>query len=312
MQFSENELNKLCDFWQVGEIISPPKTIKSDRLWRLTTCKGVFALKRVSAYNQVNQGERIARKLQLHKLPVIAAMTHQKDVICHVNGKGYLLSPWQNGEILPLTAAPPQQAYLIGKLLAEIHKVNLQLSGIALSAWQKLEMTDWQHWIKDAAWPAELTERLKVMLPKLVQWTENYCAASEKLSIQPWVITHGDLTQSNIIWENELAPKIIDWEAAGWAHPQVELLGAALNWSGINYDMPSHASFTAVIKGYQSIKGLVQINETVLQTGLGSWLAWLAYAIQNFLKENQSDWIKEINQTLNVLERFANLSNVLI
>lgn len=44
------------------------------------------------------------------------------------------------------------------------------------------------------------------------------------------VLSHGDIDQKNVLWNQDNSPTVIDWEAAGYVNPMVELFTAALYW----------------------------------------------------------------------------------
>jgi thiamine kinase-like enzyme len=96
------------------------------------------------------------------------------------------------------------------------------------------------------------------------------------------VLSHGDLFPANVVWSEKLSPFIIDWEAAGYIHPQLELWNVGLNWGGILVDDVRPEFFTALLEGYRSLKRPVFFDENMVHTGLGSWLAWLMYKLSGY------------------------------
>lgn len=182
--------------------------------------------------------------------------------------KKFAVYPWIEGTVLSSAAASAEQAFQIGALLARIHQINLQLPDIKPVVWQ------------DAL------------------------ANKEFYSKGEWVVSHGDLIQGNVIW-TEKDFYIIDWDSAGLIHPQIELLGVALNWSGVNVGDSKPDIFSAVLEGYRSKGGVVAIDKKIFYTSLNSWVAWLEYNIEQAALG--IDVSEEIKNTIKTLERLQSV-----
>lgn len=270
-----NHLLELCSAFQLSPPIEPLATIIPEHLWQLTTEQGIFAIKLLASNQQekwrnFTQGQRIAQALGDKGIPVNMALllkeSSRHTALLQIDESQFTVYPWCAGEILSFNPAPIEKAKIIGALLARIHTINLQAKDI-IPANAKIRI------IQPAAW--QEFNGIENASPEINDWCTLYYEALNKLD-KNCVLSHGDLTQSNVIWQNN-SPTIIDWDSAGWIHPQIELLGVALNWSGINVGEIDQAVFNAVIDAYQTTGGTVKLNQTVLHASLGSWLAWLGF-----------------------------------
>src|SRR5690606_10062787 len=91
-------------------------------------------------------------------------------------------------------------------------------------------------------------------------------------------ISHRDLYPSNVIWQDEIHPTIIDWELSGYIHPIIELIGVAQNWGGVNSGNIQRPIYDAVLRGYgHSIHCPESTSawKPYIIASLGSWLQWI-------------------------------------
>lgn len=195
--------------------------------------------------------------------------------VCH-HDSIYQLYPWISGKIYATNAIEVQHASKIGDILAQIHHLN-----VAQSQEKPL-----QHYSQDA-WQSlfqQLEEKnfydycdLKHATQAIIEFN-NLCENSLKtLSLQPrFLLSHGDLIPQNVIWQDEQNLCLIDWDLSGMVHRDLELLGVALNWSGIVTGTIDKARFLAVCKAYRRHNPqATDFSSQLLCAGLGSWLAWL-------------------------------------
>ena len=140
-------------------------------------------------------------------------------------------------------------------------------------------------------------------------WNDEYQQAIYTLN-KDSVISHGDLTEGNVIWQDANTLWIIDWETAGWIHPQIELLNVAINWGGVVLGPIRENIFKAVLQSYQSMGRQIAITPQILQAGLGSWLAWLVFKIQANLAGDQTATahiLETLRVTKQLTQEFAQL-----
>jgi Phosphotransferase enzyme family len=149
------------------------------------------------------------------------------------------------------------------------------------------------------------------MLPRLIEWGQWYEEASQSLNYT-LVVSHRNLDPKNIIWQDDHAFSIIDWESAGLINPVVEVVGTALFWSGLTEGKPVEERFAAFMQGYVQAGGLVhETGRNALRGCLGVWLGWLFFDMSRSLgiavssDEERQDSIKQTPRTLAIVRFLA-------
>jgi thiamine kinase-like enzyme len=120
---------------------------------------------------------------------------------------------------------------------------------------------------------------LEQALPVFLQIGQGYTTAAPALD-QHCVISHGDLDQKNVLWDDSGKPLVIDWESARPLNPTYELLQTGLEWSGITRQFDP-TMFEAFLGEYQQAGGVIEYRfvEPDLHALLGDWLIWLMYVV---------------------------------
>ena len=295
-------IKKICLLLSLGKPITLFKVTSSKDIFQLKTEKGNFAVKRLSKKNFENprQGERIAIAFAGYGFPAITALSDGKKILVSFGHQEYVVYPWCEGYVLESNYITLKQAYKVGQLLGQMHEINLQLPDIKGASWHDFIAPDWEALIKQS----DLAKQLQNTIDKLNIWTQQYHEANAQLK-QTYVISHGDLTPANIVWKTASDPWIIDWESAGWIHPHLELLGVALNWANIGSASINLNNFQAVINGYQSLLGKIEIHQTIAAASLGSWLKWIVFNIKDTQLDKKSRLI-EIERTISAINQIDN------
>ncbi|ASQ44954.1 phosphotransferase family protein [Legionella clemsonensis] len=186
----------------------------------------------------------------------------------------YLIVPYCQGKLV--TVVTQEQAMALGCLLAKLHE--LSLSHLEAQEFPRIYLpTKHTH----PAWLELLVRRCNALC--------HYEKASR-------VVSHRDIHLQNVIWKTAKEPYLIDWESAGLIHPFVELIGLAINCSGLaNYQF-NKLLFQATLKGYAYQKGkLPRSNNNLWEMCLHSWLLWYAYSLKK-------EWYADAQSTLRVIE----------
>ncbi len=300
-------IKTICDLYQLGPLKTVPVVISAGRVWRVQTEQGCYAVKQLAAnsvgLNNFLQGDKIANAFANKMFSVCTALAYKDKKICEINNNKFAVFKWRFGCILSAGAVTSAYAYSIGRLLADLHITNITLPEVTISRWQNYQLNDWQEF-KRFIKCKKNTNLIHYLTAKLNLWAEKYFTAKANLTNFS-VISHGDLTQANVVLNKHLL-SIIDWEAAGYIHPQIELVGVLLNWSGINFGKLKQESFTNIIKGYRAAGGEININETVLWASLGSWFAWLDFNVQLIIFSKKNTEL-EVIHTVKILRRLTEL-----
>ncbi len=205
------------------------------------------------------------------------------------DGKLLLIYPWIRGKSIAVSKLDPKQIIIIGEQLAKIHtaKVNSDLA-IDVSLFE-FSSSQLEKLLCCLQTDIALDQQLKLFISQIPMLFDKQTLATANL-----VISHRDLTPSNVIWENETTPCIIDWEYLGWIDRGVDLLTVALNWSGLLEGKFQDDLFQTVIKGYQ------QQANTIPVINSSSFSAYFAYCLHwvefNFKRMELEPDYKEIGQ----------------
>lgn len=310
---------RLCTVYGLGDPVCEPETVSGGalhRMWRLTTIRGVYALKELNPtimrkphiYEAYRLTERIAAALATHDIPAITALAPNGDPLQTIKDTTFLVYPWVDGVIYGPDSVAPERARHIGTILGRIHTLQLQFAELDAPEWEPLPEEDWDVLTFHAAdMKISWAYPVRALLPQLLAWSKQEAEAGHVLS-KTMVVSHRDLDQKSVIWHNERTPYLIDWEAAGLINPTVELVRAALSWSGLHVGLPQEETFTAVMEGY------VQAGGTIHNTGIdalhgvmGHYLGWLLFSMRRSTgesitsEEERQLGIEETAKTLPVL-----------
>lgn len=319
-----SQIAYLCAACDLGTPLTEPQPVMGGLLhhvWRLSTARGTYAVKQLNPAIMRKPGigdayqvtEQIAAAMAAQKVPAVAAITCQDDPLLQSGGATFLVYKWIEGEVLPLDPVEPERARQIGAILAHMHSLSLQLPGMVPHTWDSFHDDDWDMLTfhaadKDLPW----AYGVRAALPKIAEWSNWYKEAGKTLS-QTLVVSHRDLDQKSVIWQDAHTPNIIDWEAAGLVNPTMELVGVALAWSGMASGAPDEDIFSAVMEGYVKAGGIVRDPGIDALHGLmGTRLGWLLFNMRRSMGESIASederqlGMRETTNTLSTLRSLAN------
>lgn len=314
----------LCAMAGLGEPLEEPQAVTGGllhRVWRLKTTGGTFALKQLNAALLQKPGvqhayrlsEHIASAMAAQGIPAVAAQAHGAgDVIYELDDMTLLVYRWIDGSVLPAESVTLEQARQIGALLARMHALHLQVPEVPPFEWTHFEDEDWDILTFQASdlnlpW----ANQVRSVLPRLLEWTRAYEEAGKVLS-QHMLVSHTHCDPSNVIWSDPATPWLIDWEAAGLINPTMELVGAALTWSGLLAGQAGEERFSALLAAYCSAGGKIEgSGQRAIQAYMGTWLGWLLFNMRRSLGESVTNedeqliGIRETTNTLTILRTLA-------
>ncbi|MFH1089238.1 MAG: phosphotransferase [Candidatus Uhrbacteria bacterium] len=305
-----NSFLQICQIYNLGKLVEEAETIEGGlihKMWRLKTNNGKYAIKELNSeiINKPNAlelfelSEAIARQLNGKKIPAVTGLLVQGKAVQKISNSFVIVYPWIEGKILSTDAASPEQAFLIGKTIGEIHRINLDELQLQNSPPNFFSNKHWQTLINNFK---KTFPKKAFNFEKITQWNNDAEQFTKKLQLN-WVISHGDIDQKNVIWKNNNEPWIIDWEGVSKTNPGLEIVDAALNWGGLVAGEIDENSLKAVIKGYKDSGRLIKESVPDLLNGsVIKWLAWLEFNLQRALKSPDDSLV--MNQVENT---FRNL-----
>ncbi len=293
----EGAAEAICVRYNLGEPTAPPRSVAGGfihRLYRLETTTGTFAVKWLNPeimryeniYDNLRRSEAIAAEFASAGVPAVLALDAPGGTVQDFDAVTVIVYPWHEGKVLPKSAASPEEAYQIGVILGRMHALNLPggASPEPPPAREPMAEEPWMSLVRrgqeqQAGWMSAVG----ASLPDLFVWNRDRIAADAALP-QTLVLSHCDLDQKNVIWQNSHMPLLLDWESAGLTSPNAEIIGAALDWSGQSAGPPNHAAFAAVFAGYrQHMNFDPHTALPLMRSRLGGWIDWLAASMNRSL-----------------------------
>ncbi len=299
MNASPPDAETLCHEFALGGPLGPMAAVVggfSHRLWRLPTEGGVVAIKqlnpnvaaRAGALDRFRASEQVAAAFSAAGVRAVVARDADAEPLRQVGRSWFLAYPWVEGTPVRLSRVTAEHARLVGGILGVLHQRNLVHGDLPHPGTRSISPEDWRALAtrsEGQAWSAELNDAMPVLLALSAEST----AAADALRESPTLVSHRDLVPENVIWDADGA-WVIDWESAAWINPMVELVSAAIDWSGYIEGRSDRAIFDAVLDGYRAVAPLDAAEAALaLPLSAASWLRWLAYNIGRALRESASD-----------------------
>lgn len=298
MQILNPALEQLFLENNLGKIIETPKQIPGGQLHTVFYIKsetGEYAVKKlnhnaitnIDYYNSYEKSETIANYFLLNNIPAVTALKINNHFVIKNNNNAYLIYPFIAGKAIPGDKINIIHATQIGKIFANIHNINLKLEVASNHKYDHyfFDNNTWLELIKRSKNPG-----LEKLLPTILKWNTEYKDLLPTLKQQS-VLTHRDLHCNNVLWDKNNLPCIIDWETAGYMHPDAEIIGFALEWAGlINNQTINNIDFlTTLLQSYISTHHDFNLSLSV-QHALYGWLGdsvlgWVEYNTKRMLGE---------------------------
>lgn len=301
--------------FDLGRALAPLTPVEggfSHRVWKLRTDRGTFAVKqlnptviaRAGALDRYRASERVAVAFGQAGVRAVGALHVDDDPLRSVEGSWCLAYPWIDAQTIPLSSVTVDHAYAVGATLGHLHNRNIADPRLPGPNMRTLSTEQWQDLAKRSEgqpWSSQLSDALAL----LVSLSAASAAAAEALRGEPALVSHRDLVPENVLWNAETA-WLIDWESAAWTNPMVELVAAAIDWSGFIEGRSARATFDAVLEGYRTVAPFHPASAArALPVSAASWLRWLAYSVTRALGETASgdaDRAVGVDQTILCLE----------
>lgn len=313
---SENpaHLYQLCERLQLGLPIHPIERVFGGfhhLMWRLDTQRGSFAIKQLAADTDVgnalvaqhyNVTETIAEAFTHHGIDAVHALQSENRYLQVCERSGYLVYPWSDARSRDNSQLSEQQALCIARVLATMHRADLQIAAARESENKVLSHEEITRLVSKAE--QYCVHKAKLLRQELTSFFHIADAHKKAIHIidRHQVISHGDLDQKNVLWDGEDQPVLIDWESARRLNPTYEIVLAALDWGGITNSFDQEL-FAKIICAYREAGGVIEPRAVGASFDciLGDWLTWLLYTIaravdradpaQRDAGSDQVDWI---------------------
>lgn len=324
LQFAdERKFQVVCSMLGLGSLTAGPAQVFGGllhRMFRVSTTQGQYAVKKMNpeimgrpgVYDNFRRSEKIARAAYEAGIPAVCAIRLDGEFMHAIDEDVFMVFDWVEGISLPTTAASPEQCRQIGSLLARIHRLDVEIpesdrgtmGAMTPILWDSLAA---QGAVQEVSWSGELA----AAVPDLDLWTMRCIQSMAELQSR-FVASHRDLDQKNVLWRDERSPQIIDWEAAGYTNPAMDLVDVALNWGGLTSGQVERESLEAVVQGYLDSGGSISETwEAAFYANLAGRLGWLEYSMKRSIgviaadEEERQLGIRETEATLASLRMIA-------
>ena len=203
--FEINHINKVCEFFNIGTLVSEPKRIYGGflhKMWRVDSDKRSYAIKQLSAdLDLTNQSiiknyemsEVIVSKFIKLGIPAIGAVENLGRHLFISEGVGFLVYPWVDAVTLGQSSILEKQACRIAEILAQIHGINLFVPEIMQSTFEVHSNETIQNLFEQAARAdCSFSDELRMHKKSIFMANEAYQHAIPLLQAH-LVVSHGDL-----------------------------------------------------------------------------------------------------------------------
>ncbi len=275
-------INLFCDKFLPGTLLVPPKLLRGGALhhnWKVTTVQGSYVIKKINpeiakkpdVIKNYEASEAVAHQFELKGIPAITAIAIDSHFVHSFNDSLYIIYPFAVGQILPIEKITNEHAKIVGALFKALHACDLPVEK-GSPHYDLFSNNHWTTLINNSKEPD-----LSRLLPSILKWNDLYRSSIPTLN-KTVVISHRDLHYSNILWDG-LKPSIIDWESAGPTNSLQEVLGFALEWSGIIASQFNKEIFQTILTTY-SPKDLTTQKEAFYGWLGNSVLGWTEFNIR--------------------------------
>lgn len=286
------------------------------KMWQVKTESGIFAIKQLNpevisrpkARQDYLDSEKIARAMKQKGVPALTALTIKDNPLFENEQGTFLVFPWVEGRTL-VGEPTTDLVFKVGEILGKIHSLKQAEPDKILPAYEETTIIDWNGLIAQAEKDhPEWFKSAENIKDKLISLASSHLGIMNDLNKRQ-VISHKDMDKKNILWQEGESPIVIDWESAGYINPGVDLIGTALDWSGLHEGKVDKLLIENFLKGYCSSGGIfIEDPGIVLKAVEGNWLEWLAYNMRRsipnngFPEDEQKIALTEVTKVITIIE----------
>lgn len=316
--------DSICKKLNLGELKGKVKSVSGGymhKMYYMHTEKGEYAvkllnpviMKRPDAFDNYKIAEELEYKLEVAGLPVVTALEFNGHKMHCIDNQYFYIFNWINGKSLENNKIQKDHCEIIGKILAQIHRLEIVTSDNKI---KKMNI-NWDLYISKA--DALCPKIGKILLENRELLYSCQQKSNEAVNKLPEILTisNGDMDSKNVLWVNG-QPKIIDLECLNYSNPFVELFQLALCWCGyescsLNYDL-----LESFVGAYIKEFGPFEVDwDTVYYSNMGR-IEWLEYNVKRALliecnnKKEQKLGMNQVKETIKHILYYDKIHNELI
>ena len=316
-------IEKFCERYDLGKIKNISRLFGGlmHKIFKVETDKGIYCIKvlnsevmaRKEAFNNFVVSESIANLAKQNGIPASSALNMEGNYLTKLDDIYYMVFDFVDGKILKDENITIEHCKKIGNILAHIHSLDYKEIGLKPNVVKYKRLYNWESYIDNPNF--DKMSYKNVYLKNYKKYNSILKRANERFneSNKNQAICHSDMDPKNVIW-NKDNPIIIDWECAGLANPEKELLEDALGWSGFLSNNFSEEKFMAMFKEYAKYRSIDNIEWFDIICGnLVGRFDWLKYNLERSLGiiANDEEEIKlaenEVIKTIDEINRYLDL-----
>ena len=316
-------IEKFCERYDLGKIQNISRLFGGlmHKIFKVETDKGIYCIKvlnsevmaRKEAFDNFVVSESIANLAKQNGIPASSALNMEGNYLTKLDDIYYMVFDFVDGKILKDENITIEHCKKIGNILAHIHSLDYKEIGLKPNVVKYKRLYNWESYIDNPNF--DKMSYKNVYLKNYKKYNSILKRANERFneSNKNQAICHSDMDPKNVIW-NKDNPIIIDWECAGLANPEKELLEDALGWSGFLSNNFSEEKFMAMFKEYAKYRSIDNIEWFDIICGnLVGRFDWLKYNLERSLGiiANDEEEIKlaenEVIKTIDEINRYLDL-----
>ena len=316
-------IEKFCERYDLGKIKNISRLFGGlmHKIFKVETDKGIYCIKvlnwevmdRKEAFDNFVVSESIANLAKQNGIPASSALNMEGNYLIKLDDIYYMVFDFVDGKILKDENITIEHCKKIGNILAHIHSLDYKEIGLKPNVVKYKRLYNWESYIDNPNF--DKMSYKNVYLKNYKKYNSILKRANERFneSNKNQAICHSDMDPKNVIW-NKDNPIIIDWECAGLANPEKELLEDALGWSGFLSNNFSEEKFMAMFKEYSKYRSIDNIEWFDIICGnLVGRFDWLKYNLERSLGiiANDEEEIKlaenEVIKTIDEINRYLDL-----
>ena len=316
-------IEKFCERYDLGKIQNISRLFGGlmHKIFKVETDKGIYCIKvlnsevmaRKEAFNNFVVSESIANLAKQNGIPASSALNMESNYLIKLDDIYYMVFDFVDGKILKDENITIEHCKKIGNILAHIHSLDYKEIGLKPNVVKYKRLYNGESYIDNPNF--DKMSYKNVYLKNYKKYNSILKRANERFneSNKNQAICHSDMDPKNVIW-NKDNPIIIDWECAGLANPEKELLEDALCWSGFLSNNFSEEKFMAMFKEYSKYRNIDNVEWFDIICGnLIGRFDWLKYNLERSLGiiANDEEEIKlaenEVIKTIDEINRYLDL-----
>ncbi len=313
-----------CERFGLGTVTGRPLVVEgglSNRLHHVVTDWGEYAVKRMvanadsDAFKQNVEAsfavERLAHAAGV-AMPEPVPVPGSTEALGRIDHDGtpcwVRVHRWVSATPLTAESIEPGDIGQVGSILASLHRLPASSAKLLPAPPTASPDRDWREALPvRAERPAPRLDLAAVL--DGIDFLEGIVRDGYRQTPARRVLSHRDFDTKNVLRDESGSLIVIDWDAAGPVNAQWDVIGVAMDWSGIRESNPSRRRFTTLLDGYVAAGGALDPLTPASFTGWAEGvLDWFWFNLERFGADDRHErglGRREVEATARFLPRAA-------